>query len=107
LVTGISDSKIAKDDLKRLTDTKTFGAAYTLSGYMSPNLGMTNWQGGALNLLNWAIGPKQHGARSSLIAWMPENEATNAKKAQDKMEPVRNFVCPKSRLNFTASIMSL
>ncbi len=26
---------------------------------------MTDWQGGLVNLANWAIGPKQHGARNS------------------------------------------
>ncbi|GHY16695.1 hypothetical protein VCSRO163_3370 [Vibrio cholerae] len=84
LVTGIQDVPVPRDKLERLTDTKTFGAAYMLSGYMSPQLGMTDWQGGLVNLANWAIGPKQHGARNSLIAWMPANEAVSSADAQGK-----------------------
>lgn len=84
LVTGIQDASVPRDKLERLTDTKTFGAAYVLSGYMSPQLGMTDWQGGLVNLANWAIGPKQHGARNSLIAWMPANEAVSPADAQAK-----------------------
>lgn len=52
--------------------------------YMSPQLGMTDWQGGLVNLANWAIGPKQHGARNSLVAWMPANEADSPASAQAK-----------------------
>lgn len=85
LVTGIQDATLPRDKLERLTDTKTFGAAYVLSGYTSPQIGMTNWQGGLINLANWAIGPKQHGARNSLIAWMPSTEATSPAAAQAKM----------------------
>ncbi|EMW6613271.1 hypothetical protein AAFF31_001390 [Escherichia coli] len=84
LVTGIQDASVPRDKLERLTDTKTFGAAYVLSGYMSPQLGMTDLQGGLVNLANWAIGPKQHGARNSLIAWMPANEAVSPADAQGK-----------------------
>ncbi|WP_431623116.1 hypothetical protein [Enterobacter cloacae] len=84
LVTSIQDASVPRDKLERLTDTKTFGAAYVLSGYMSPQLGMTDWQGGLVNLANWAIGPKQHGARNSLIAWMPANEAVSPADAQAK-----------------------
>lgn len=85
LVTGIQDATVPRDKLERLTDTKTFGTAYALSGYISPQFGMTSWQGGLLNLANWAIGPKLHGARSSLIAWMPVNEAVSPTEAQAKM----------------------
>ncbi|PPC77821.1 hypothetical protein C4K68_08550 [Pokkaliibacter plantistimulans] len=85
LVTGIQDASVPRDTLERLTDTKTFGAAYVLSGYMSPKLGMTDWQGGLINLANWAIGPKQHGSRNSLIAWMPEEEASSTTDAQAKL----------------------
>jgi hypothetical protein len=46
---------------------------------------MTDWQGGLVNLANWAIGPKQHGARNSLIAWMPANEAVSPADAQGKL----------------------
>ncbi|MBJ7556980.1 hypothetical protein [Marinomonas spartinae] len=85
LVTGIQDASVPRDKLERITDTKTFGAAYVLSGYISPQLGMTDWQGGLVNLANWAIGPKQHGARNSLIAWMPANEAVSPADAQGKL----------------------
>ena len=85
LVTGIQDASVPRDKLERLTDTKTFGAAYVLSGYMSPQVGMTDWQGGLVNLANWAIGPKQHGARNSLIAWMPAKEAASPADAQGKL----------------------
>jgi hypothetical protein len=85
LVTGIQDASVPRDKLERLTDTKTFGAAYVLSGYMSPQIGMTDWQGGLVNLANWAIGPKQHGARNSLIAWMPAKEAASPADAQGKL----------------------
>lgn len=85
LVTGIQDASVPRDKLERLTDTKTFGAAYVLSGYMSPQLGMTDWQGGVVNLVNWVSGPKQHGARNSLIAWMPANEAVSPADAQGKL----------------------
>ncbi|WP_234813279.1 lipoprotein [Candidatus Hamiltonella defensa] len=37
LVTGIQDASVPRDKLERLTDTKTFGTAYVLSGYMSPS----------------------------------------------------------------------
>ncbi|CAM3331194.1 hypothetical protein HZS38_04970 [Xenorhabdus nematophila] len=84
LVTGIKDAPVPRDKLERLTDTKTFGAAYVLSGYTSPQLGMTNWQGGLVNFANWAIVPKQHGARNSLVAWMPAHEADSPAKAQAK-----------------------
>lgn len=84
LVTGIQDASVPRDKLERLTDTKTFGAAYVLSGYTSPQLGMANWQGGMVNLANWAIGPKQHGARNSLIAWMPAEDAASPADAQTK-----------------------
>lgn len=67
-----------------MTDTKMFDAAYVLSGYTSPQLGMTNWQGSLVNLANWAIGPKQHGARNSLIAWIPAKEADLRADAQTK-----------------------
>ncbi|WP_234813278.1 hypothetical protein [Candidatus Hamiltonella defensa] len=46
---------------------------------------MTSWKGGLLSLANWAIGPKQHGARNSLIAWMPSKEAVSPIDAQAKM----------------------
>ncbi|MCX2803334.1 hypothetical protein OQJ68_16260 [Microbulbifer thermotolerans] len=85
LVTGIQDSSVPKDKLEGLTDTKTFGLAYSLSGYASPTLGMTNWQGGLVNFIHWKIGPKQHGARNSLIAWMPANEAVSSDDAQAKL----------------------
>lgn len=85
LVTGIQDTSVPKDELERLTDTKTFRAAYVLSGYVSPQLNMTNWQGGLVNLLNWTIGPKQHGGRNSLISWMPASEAVSSEDAQAKM----------------------
>ena len=85
LVTGIQDASVPLDKLERLTDTKTFGAAYVLSGYTSPQLGMTNWQGGLVNLVNWVIGPKQHGARNSLIAWVPAKEAVSPADAQGKL----------------------
>ncbi|CDG20428.1 Putative lipoprotein [Xenorhabdus poinarii G6] len=71
--------------MERLTNTKTFGAAYVLSGYTSPQLGMTNWQGGLVNLANWVIGHKKHGARNSLIAWMPAKEAVSPTDAQAKL----------------------
>lgn len=85
LVTGIQDAAVPRDKLDRLTDTKTFGAAYVLSGYMSPQLGLTDWQGGLVTLANWAIGPKKHGARNSLIAWMPAKEAIATTAAQGKL----------------------
>ncbi|MFV7516703.1 hypothetical protein [Enterobacter kobei] len=85
LKTGIQDASVPRDQLERLTDTKTFGAAYVLSGYISPSVGgLSDWQGGLVNLANWAIGPKQHGARNSLLAWMPTSEAASPTDAQAK-----------------------
>lgn len=47
LKTGIQDASVPRDELERLTDTKTFGAAYVLSGYISPSIGgLSDWQGG-------------------------------------------------------------
>lgn len=75
-ITGIKDTAVPREQLKRMTDTKTFGAAYVMSGYIAPSVGgLSNWQGGVVNMANWAFGPKQHGARNSLIAWMPVKEA--------------------------------
>lgn len=86
LITGIADTKVPRDNLERMTDTKAFGAAYVMSGYISPRMGsFSNWQGGALNAANWAFGPKQHGARNSLIAWMPATEAVSELDAQTKL----------------------
>ncbi|MBW3762671.1 hypothetical protein GL272_19795 [Aeromonas veronii] len=85
LKTGIQDASVPRDQLERLTDTKSFGAAYVLSGYVAPSLaGLSNWQGGLVNLANWAIGPKQHGSRNSVIAWMPASEAASSADAQAK-----------------------
>lgn len=85
LKTGIQDASVPRDELERLTDTKTFGAAYVLSGYISPSIGgLSDWQGGVVNLANWAIGPKQHGARNSLLAWMPASEAASPADAKAK-----------------------
>lgn len=86
LITGIKDAAVPRDQLERMTDTKTFGAAYVMSGYIAPSVGgLSNWQGGVVNMANWAFGPKQHSARNSLIAWMPVNEAVSSADAQTKL----------------------
>ncbi len=74
LVMGIQDASVPRDKLERLTDTKTFGAAYAglATCPSARNDRLARW---LVNFANWAIGPKQHGARNSLIALMPANEA--------------------------------
>lgn len=107
LVTGIQDAYVPRDKLERLTDTKTFGAAYALSGYISPRFGMTALQGGLVNLVNWAIGPKQHGARNSLIAWMPANEADSLESAQAKFLSHVKFSIESALTNLGANFTLL
>ena len=86
LKTGIQDASVPRDQLERLTDTKTFGAAYVLCWHISLSVGgLSDWQGGLVNF-NWAIGPKQHGSpqQPNTAAWMPTSEAASPTDAQAK-----------------------
>ena len=85
LVTGIKDTTVPRGQMGRLTDTTAFGAAYTLSGFATPALGLSSLGGGALNLVNWLSTPDSHGARNSVIGWMPASEAATPAEARDKM----------------------
>ncbi len=57
LVTGIQDASVPRDKLERLTDTKTFGAAYVLSWLYVPS----DWYD---RLARWLSQPCQLGHRS-------------------------------------------
>lgn len=85
LYTGLSDKEYPKGQMPDLTQSKLFGATYALSGYASPSLGLTNWGGGVLSLVNWAVSAKKHGGRNSVLAWMPVNEAKTEEDAHQKM----------------------
>lgn len=85
LVTGIKDQEVPKESYNVFTDSGATDVAYVLAGYSAPVGVFSNWQTGALNLLSSLLEPDKHGARNSMLAWMPANMASSPKDAQEKM----------------------
>jgi len=84
LHSGIRDVTAPREVQRKLSNSLAVGAADTYSGYNYPNFSLTLWNGGLVDLATWAVDPKTHGARRSLIAWMPAQEAASVEEAQAK-----------------------
>lgn len=56
---------------------------FVAAGYIDPQLGMTSWQSMGANVLAEMLEPDSHGARISMMAWMPESLAVNRAQARD------------------------
>lgn len=81
LYTDINDSYVPAEDIDSVTKNM-LDAGFVIGGYGSPQLGMTNWQTAGVNLLSVMLEPDSHGARNSLMAWMPINLANSPADAQ-------------------------
>lgn len=77
----IRDTEVPADAIGSVTETM-LKVGFVGAGYMKPALGMTNWQTMGLNLLAESTGLDTHGQRNSLLAWMPDNVASNTEDAQ-------------------------
>lgn len=84
LVTDIQDTRVPADKVGSVTESM-LKVGFVGAGYASPQLGMTNWQTAGVNLLDEMLQPDSHGARNSLMAWMPLNEVTSTKDAQTRL----------------------
>ncbi|AYM88973.1 hypothetical protein [Pseudoalteromonas agarivorans] len=83
LVTDIKDTYVPADSVGSITESM-LNLGFVAGGYGSPQLGMTNWQTAGVHLLGNLLEPDSHGARNSLIAWMPASEASSTEEAQEK-----------------------
>ncbi|WP_024608563.1 hypothetical protein [Pseudoalteromonas sp. TAB23] len=84
LVTDIKDTYVPADSVGSVTESM-LKLGFVAGGYGSPQLGMTSWQTAGVHILGNLLEPDSHGARNSLIAWMPASEATSAEDAQNKL----------------------
>jgi hypothetical protein len=84
LVTDINDTYVPSDSVGSITESM-LDLGFIASGYGSPQLGMTSWQTAGVHILGNLLEPDSHGARNSLIAWMPATEATSTEDAQNKL----------------------
>lgn len=84
LVTDIQDTKVPADKVGSITESM-LKVGFVGAGYVNPQLGMTNWQTAGVNLLDEMLRPDSHGARNSLMAWMPLSEAGSTEDAQARL----------------------
>lgn len=84
LVTDIKDTKVPADKVGSITESMLKGG-FVGAGYASPRLGMTNWQTAGIHLLGEMLQPDSHGARNSLMAWMPLSEAGSTEDARAQL----------------------
>lgn len=84
LVTDIEDTKVPADKVGSITESM-LKVGFVGAGYVNPQLGMTNWQTAGVNLLDEMLQPDSHGARNSLMAWMPLSEAGSTEDAQTRL----------------------
>lgn len=85
LITGIRDTDIPKDGNKSMTDSEIYQSLSAMNGLINPPLGLTSFQSFSANLLTGLLTPSSHGARSSVIAWLPASMAKDSKSAQEVM----------------------
>ena len=86
MYTGFSDSRIPQEEYDSLTMKVLEGGvvAYAGTGLAVTALnGLFNWQSAALNLLFWSVAPKDHAARNSIVAFMPQSMAKDEIEARD------------------------
>ena len=74
----LKDTKLPKDTVTNITDSAGFGFAYAASGYNAPVAGFSSSQMAGMNFAAWLLAPEADSARNSLIAWMPEELATES-----------------------------
>jgi hypothetical protein len=84
LIRDIQDTEVPADKIGSLTESM-LKVGFVGAGYANPQLGMTNWQTAGVHLLSEMLEPDSHGARNSLLAWMPVNEAGNSDDAQARL----------------------
>lgn len=84
LITDIQDTKVPADKLGSITESM-LKVGFVGAGYVNPQLGMTNWQTAGIHLLGEMLEPDSHGARNSLMAWMPLSEASSTEDAQNQL----------------------
>lgn len=85
LVTGISDKEIPKDANTGAAESGIYNTASAAIAYANPTIGLSSAQSLSVSLLEIAIAPDSHGARSSVVAWMPISQAASAEAAQSKL----------------------
>lgn len=85
LETGIKDATAPKNSNTGMPESSMYNTASAAVAYANPTTGLSNAQGLGLNLIASAIAPNSHGARSSIVAWMPASQAASAEEAQSKM----------------------
>lgn len=83
LVQDIEDTEVPADKIGSITESMT-KVGFVAAGYMKPQLDMTNWQTMGVNLASELFEPDSHGARNSMMAWMPISEASDVEEAQNK-----------------------
>jgi len=84
LVQAIKDTEVPRDHIGSLTESMS-KVGFVASGYMDPQLGMSRWQTMGVNLASELLEPDKHGARNSMMSWMPLAEAGSTEGAQAKM----------------------
>lgn len=89
MVTGINDTKLPKNNSSK----GVYDAAFVLSGFYSGLNGVGNLSGGLYNL-GWSIfEPSKHGARNTLIGWLPVEKAKTEEEARAVfLEEVTNAI---------------
>ncbi len=98
--TGFYDTRIPKEEYDSLTLKVLEGSAVAYAGTgaaLTALNGLLNWQSAALNLLFWSVAPKEHSARNSIVAFLPQHIA------KDEIE-ARNLLRSKLADAFSAVI---
>ncbi|MCE0759514.1 hypothetical protein LWH94_09890 [Marinobacter sp. G11] len=83
LVQDIEDTEVPANKLGSITESMA-NVGFVSAGYMKPQLGMTSWQTVGVNALSILSEPDSHGARNSMMAWMPMEEAKSQQAAQEE-----------------------
>lgn len=78
MAVGISDSKRPKD----VSTDALYNSAFILSGFSSSIAGISGFAGGTFNLGFSLLSPKAQGARNTLLAWLPKDEAQTPEEAR-------------------------
>lgn len=83
LIQDIEDTEVPANKIGSITESMA-NVGFVGAGYMKPQLGMTSWQTMGVNALSILSEPDSHGARNSMIAWMPVDEADSTQAAQQE-----------------------